>query len=356
MSVKKSGIWLAGQGIFALIRMAIWIWNPSFDDFAFKESDDKPWNWDMEKSSPNLSETQLGLIWHAQVKSFYQDRSICADRIFVSDDYCLNKDFSMPIWAAKALRHDTVRLHGLFTVAASIHAGLLDNDPEPLSIIHKAQRYWDMPEGLFMSWVLSHARPDGSPQTTMKLCDFSCRVILDEHGKCHVLPFWVISGRLSARNYTIRMLGDLRSDNATLIHISGEVEDDSTTPTAAPEAESDLSSQPFTGWQSPVPMDRNLYRILCKRDRESLEFLDFLGGVVDEEDGLDIEPGQKNWIRANGIHTMDLMWKDLISVLEQIPYSTTMGHGRQGNPVESVPEAFKLIKSMGTYPPEGGRG
>ncbi|KAG6991428.1 hypothetical protein G7Y79_00052g087680 [Physcia stellaris] len=354
MSARNSGIWLAAQGVLALIRMAIWVNDPDFDNHTFDKSSDI--------SSPNLSDMQLGLIWNARIKRLCQDKPVYDPvpypwyRRCLDENGCFDKDFSIPVWAAEALWDNSDNLHDLFTVAASIHAGLLDKEPEPLSIIHKAQDSWDMPGWLFMSWVLSHARPDELlPPLSLKLCSFSCRVILDGDWRCHVLPFWVTGGRLSDRDYqlstkdyTIRMFGNLRSDKATLIHISGKGEYDT--------AESDLPSQPFTGWQSPVPPDGHLYHILWVRARESLEFLDFLGGVFDEEDRLHIEPGQKNWIRANAIHTMDLMWKDLISVLEQIPYSTTMEHGRLGNPVESVPEAFKLIKNMEPSPPEGGRG
>ena len=354
MSARNSGIWLAAQGVLALIRMAIWIKDPAFDNHTFDET--------LDISRPNLTDIQLGLIWNARVKKVWQDKPAYDpvpypwyQRVLVEND-CFDKHFSMPVWAAKALRDDTVHLHDLFAVAASIQAGLLDKEPEPLSIIHKAQHSWDMPGWLFMSWVWSHARPGQSlPSPDLKLCSFSCRVILDEDGKCHVFPFWITCGRLSAGDYTIRMFGNLGSDKATLIHISGKVEDDSTTDAATPEAESDLPSQPFTGWQSPVPPDRNLDRILRKRDRESLEFLDFLGGVFDKEDRLDLEPDHKDWIRANAIHTMDFMWKDLISVLKKIRYKPKMEHGLR-HPVEMVPEAFRLIKSMVICPPEDGQG
>lgn len=61
-SAGQAAKWLALQGLFAVIRVAIWIWNPAFDDFV------------MERAQPHgpghhvsHSEAQLIMLWFTHV-------------------------------------------------------------------------------------------------------------------------------------------------------------------------------------------------------------------------------------------------------------------------------------------------
>lgn len=377
MSARNSGIWLAAQGVFTLIRMAIWMKDPTCDNHAFEGVDGPHLDarlWNTKSSSPSFSDMQLGLIWNAQLKRTYHGKFNAWQYIFG-----LNRDFSMPVWAAEALQNSSTCLHDLFTVPMSIHAGLRDNEAEPLSILTKAKNFWDMPGWLFMSWISIHGRPDGSPDGSllppdMKIHGFSCRVILDEHGKCHVLPFWVTGVRISAQIYTTQIFGNLKYDNTTLIYISRTRVDDSTkslsyvqrqidkllrfykifvkrvddrtTHATTSEGESDVHLAPFTGWRSAVPLDKTLEAVMWSKNCESLGFLEFLGGLFPEADRLFPKQAKEDWIRNNIIYTMDLMWKDLIKILRYAPR----------NKEQELHAAFDVIETMEISPPEGGRG
>ena len=349
MTARNSGIWLAAQGVLALIRMAIWIKDPTCDNYAFDKGHGPTydtWSWDTNSNSASFSDMQLGLMWSAQLERIDKARSNAWQHIFSLSDDRLDKDFSMPTWAANGLQNSFSCLPDLFVVAASIYnTDMMCDNSKILSILTRDLPFWDMPGWLFMSWVWSHARPDEPlPSRSYKLSSFSCRVILDENKKCHVFPFWITGGYYSKRFYTTKIFGKLITDGLTLIHISRKkIEDDYETRTLKSEEVSDLDLTPFTGWRSPVPVDEHFKVVMPANKDGSLDFIDFLNCLWA---GTNKKPVEKEWIRNNAIYTMDLMWKDLVTIIEHATHHSWY----------TLPWAFQRIRDMEISPPAGGRG
>ncbi|KAL8932398.1 MAG: hypothetical protein Q9216_006855 [Gyalolechia sp. 2 TL-2023] len=61
-SPSQSAKWLALQGAFAILRVAIWIWDPSFDDFVMERG--RP---DGSRNFVHLSEAQLVMLWYTHI-------------------------------------------------------------------------------------------------------------------------------------------------------------------------------------------------------------------------------------------------------------------------------------------------
>lgn len=62
-SPAQAAKWLAIQGPFALVRVAIWIWDPDFDDFS-TERHEMEW---IRFQPIRLSEEQLVILWHSHI-------------------------------------------------------------------------------------------------------------------------------------------------------------------------------------------------------------------------------------------------------------------------------------------------
>lgn len=357
MSARNSGIWLAAQGVLALIRMAIWIKDPAFDNHKLEsvrrwhdDAKNSKRDWITKNWSPNFSDMQLGFIWNERIR---KDKSFEWQCICELNGGRLDQDFSMPAWAAKALENSYSRLHKLFCVAMSIHSGLQNKEPDTLSILHKKLPFWDMPGRLFMSWIWSHARPEESPPSSgTRFCNFSCRLVQDEDGECHVLPFWIMGGRCLAAVYRVQMFGNLKYDAATLIHMSWKPFRGNNN-TLTSENDMITDEAPITGWDNPVPLNKYLKYGMSSMNRESLDFIDLLSDL--SGNGLSPDEAKKVWIRHNVIYTMDLMWKDLIALLvhstrnfEQTPAAASHLIRRM-----KADTAYQLIRNRELSPPKG---
>lgn len=197
--------WLLIQGVLALIRIAIWIWDPRFDDFT------------MEKDDPaqrvHLSEAQLVMLWYTQIyptrlpiemwrneasphytdvpisyeKS--QEQAACPPNWF---NWSLPEELQIPTWAVQALDLATRDVSSVFDLARRLRKGG-PTWQEDFDKFSSAELFWDMPGWIFMLWVDAHTK-----QTYLREPDddkrqwnaYNCRIIQDGAGGFHFLPYW----------------------------------------------------------------------------------------------------------------------------------------------------------------------
>ena len=278
MSSRNAGIWLAAQGALAVIRLGTWVIDPAFDDHQFY-----PYN----HFSPRLSELRLGLI---------------------SNGY-LNKEFWIPVWAAKSLQGTTSKLYQPFTMAFSAYLGRQNPGLDLMAKLQNATEYWDMPEALFMAWVNTHSHPDlplpmpKEPFVDMGDCgDCGARVIVDNDGSCHVLPFYILEERSFEWIYELKLFGNLKDEASTVVCIRKS------------KRKQPWEPETFTvGFSTPIGIEFHY----TGRPTSAEQFIDenFFGAWRSSRapDGTIIDG-----VRDDVIKTMDTMWKDLKHTLKRI--------------------------------------
>ena len=299
MSSRNSGIWLGTQGVLALIRVAIWIADPAFDDHRMKVTD--------FTEVPDLSERQLGLIWYSQ-----QARSRDPD------------DFKLPIWAVGILDETCFcSLHKPFVMAYSIHTKTLNPQTDLLAQLQNAEERWDMPERLFMMWVNRHTHPNEQLTLTgTPWHDYGARVIMNKEGECHVLPFWTVDIDANGGYYRIKVSGDLNDEDATVIHCARK------SLWSTFDAE-DAEGRWVRGWRTPIVFDED-----DSGKEESLSALQLLEQRFDWDAPVGFKLSfDKSAIREEAIKTMDSMWNDLIGI-----FRIKRGRG------EDLPDIFRKEK------------
>lgn len=174
-----------------MIRPAIWIADPKFDNFkAVKNIDERD-----EDKQPSLSETQLDLLWHthldpARMSSF---GSIPESRLKQTQTPCtwenliVSKTLGMSIWVYQALEEPIERLLDGFELALAPRTETT-NCQEYFGTSRDAQYFWDMPGWLFMSWVAAQSFTSSVVEGKRVWTSHNCRIVKDKDGVCHFLP------------------------------------------------------------------------------------------------------------------------------------------------------------------------
>ena len=286
MSAKNAGIWLAVQGLFALIRLTIWIADPNTEQQTETEMT-------METSTPNLAEKQLGLISMSEDPHRYY--------------------FYMRKWAAEILQETTICLHKPFTLALSAYARRQISGTDLLAVLENAIQTWDMPEELFISWVNIHHHASQSLQDSLEQNRFSARVIMNREGECHILPFWSCADPRG--DLRIRAFGNLSDETATVIHISSYFKSDDTT----------MKDQLIIGWPKSIETDENPLLVRAQSTVQK-----FSAELRDDYSDSSVAPLPGSAIRAHAIKMMDAMWGSL----KQIFKAAASQHSQQ------LPELF----------------
>ena len=189
MSARNAGIWLAAQGALAVIRLSIWIIDPAFDDHEFHPG---------VHDGSALSELRLGLI---------------------SDAYTYTQ-FRIPVWAAQLLQGTNYKYYEPFTMALSTYLGK-QSGVDIMAKIQNAKEYWDIPGDLFNVWVYTHSHPDPLQALPLERCNGGARVIVDNDGSCHVLPFYILEKYSYEERvtYELKLFGNLKDEASTVICI-----------------------------------------------------------------------------------------------------------------------------------------
>lgn len=181
LSAIKSGYWLLIQGALAVIRVVVWVWDPSWDDSrAIGEilgslPYDRLWYYD-------LTETRLVVLW----ASLHTERPAWLPYA----EPPVSTQLTIPKWALPAFRSPNQNPERMFELARKLRRDNIEWD-EGLQVLQNAEHYWDMPPGLFMAWVFAWPNSDSSWISDPE--SFSCRIIRDKQSEngvqgLHFLP------------------------------------------------------------------------------------------------------------------------------------------------------------------------
>lgn len=205
--------WLLIQGLLALICVAIWIWDPTFDDFT------------MEKDSNvyqrvHFSEAQLVMLWYTQIYPIRRpipppwQSKVWSHRteIPVSHEKMQEKaayppnwirwdvpnELRIPTWALEALDLATRDVSSMFDLARRLREGG-PTWQEDVDTFRSAELFCDIPGWLFMLWVDAHTEENYlcEPNDEKRFWNaYNCRIIRVGAKKFHFLPYWT-----SCRHY-----------------------------------------------------------------------------------------------------------------------------------------------------------
>ena len=184
LSAIESGYWLLIQGALAVIRVTVWVWDPSWDDShaipenLFWARSTRQWKYD-------LTETRLVVLWG----SLQTGSPAWLPSLLLP----LPDQLSIPNWALPAFSPRNQNPEQMFELARTLSRITIDWD-DSLQILQNAEKFWDMPPGLFMAWVFAWPNLDSSwvdgPGKS-----FSCRLIKEKQyeggeQRLHFLPCW----------------------------------------------------------------------------------------------------------------------------------------------------------------------
>ncbi len=177
LTTRNSGIWLSIQGGLALIRVAVWVWDPAFDDSLVSEvTADRTEVYD-------LTEVRLIALWATLQHNFRAP-----------------KDLDIPEEVLPAFQVGERNPHGMFELAQKLRQDNSGWDAS-FALLRDADCCWEMPAWFFMAWVDHYVRPE-SHRDGYPFAKISCSVIKDRNGGFHFVPCWRARISLHAcRNY-----------------------------------------------------------------------------------------------------------------------------------------------------------
>ena len=171
------------QGALAVIRVIIWVWDPSWDDSRVEYeslllSHDRLWDYD-------LTETRLVVLWaslHAESPAWLP-----------LEYHPLSTQLGIPKWALPAFRPRNQNPEQMFELSRNLSRDNIEWD-ESLQVLQNAEDSWTMPQFLFMTWVFAWPNSDSSWVDSQGKF-FSCRIFKAkqyENGvqRLHFLPCW----------------------------------------------------------------------------------------------------------------------------------------------------------------------
>ncbi|KAL8899268.1 MAG: hypothetical protein Q9207_006279 [Kuettlingeria erythrocarpa] len=205
-SPAQAAKWLAVQGVLAILRVVIWIWNPDFDDFVVSRS--RPGG---ARHSIHLSEAQIVMLWytHVQPTRIYVPReSLRINKASTKAEIDIHEQNrrcaarpphwglwhvprqmpAIPLWALPGLDRSWWDRSEVFNLARRLRAGgpTWQQDVEAFM---EAPSYWDLPGWVFMLWVDGHTNQDViARQSEWKA--YNCRIIKTSDGEYHFIPYW----------------------------------------------------------------------------------------------------------------------------------------------------------------------
>ena len=191
------------QGALAVIRVVVWVWDPSWDDSQARNEApalrvcNPLWSYD-------LTETRLVMLWaslHTESPAWLS-----------LEHLPLSTQLSIPKWALPAFRPRNQNPERMFELARKLSRDDIEWD-ESLQVLQNSEDSWDMPEFLFMAWAFAWPNLDLTRFDDQEKY-FSCRIIKDkqsENGvqRLHFLPCWY-SGRMEdgfERVFEVRVFG-----------------------------------------------------------------------------------------------------------------------------------------------------
>ncbi|KAL8765197.1 MAG: hypothetical protein Q9209_007658 [Squamulea sp. 1 TL-2023] len=195
-TTRQATVWLAAQGALAIARVAVWIWNPTFDDVTMQK--------DFVQSHVQLSEAQLVMLWYSQIDPIRIGAHVASrsskrlHRHLVSPSTAASSpqwplsnipdELKIPIWVLHGLNQAETNLPHMFSLALALYS----KDEEWqwwFHVLRDAELSWDMPKWLFMLWVDAHT-DQRLQEIGVVIKRYSCRVIQDCQGQIHFIPFW----------------------------------------------------------------------------------------------------------------------------------------------------------------------
>ncbi len=206
--------------------------------------------------------------------------------------------FRMPVWAAEGLDPAGTYLHEQIVMAFSTYCKRQNPQIDLLAQLQNAKEHWDMPKRLFMAWVNLHSHPNEPLPDNWY--DYGARIIMDNEGKCHVLPFWRVEMITDHSVYEVKVFGDFDDGAATVLNYARSSQREGTTEEIT-----------IRGWQTHVFFDANDHEI-----EEPFSGLELLERIFDRGTwGRFRLPFDKSAIREQPLKIMDSVWKDLIHIL-----------------------------------------
>ncbi|KAI9786692.1 MAG: hypothetical protein M1839_006243 [Geoglossum umbratile] len=182
LTVTWSGVWLAIQGLLALIRITLWILQPSFQSF---EADKATLVYAQgDQFTKSFTETELVVIWSAL---HVDDQQRDSSRLLL-------KRLTIPNWIAANL--DNCTLPEVFALASRMREGTAE--PSEVEACQKSPLWWDLPDGVFGFWLRLRCNEDFKtgaremnsirPESDQLWMSASCRIISDPSGRLHFFP------------------------------------------------------------------------------------------------------------------------------------------------------------------------
>ncbi|MDI1490437.1 MAG: hypothetical protein OHK93_001640 [Ramalina farinacea] len=201
-SSHHSAIWLGVQGVLALARVGIWVLDPGFDDLEAGSDDAQTWH---TEPIISMSEEKLLLLR----LSHLNEPSLTTDTLTLSRTPAPLKPITpaprthhsdplaIPIWVLPVLDLPEPLLARAFELAYSLYSEPANTPSRAsaLDLFRNVRRAWDFPLGFLTWWVEAHnARSfdtdlDVGSYGSLTKNAIGCRVVEDQYGRCHYLPY-----------------------------------------------------------------------------------------------------------------------------------------------------------------------
>ena len=182
------------QGTLAVIRVAVWVWDPLWDNFLTKTESPRSLS-GKRMLNYDLTETRLVVLWASLQMEYPEWLSNSKYPKYLSDSNVSDPSISTPLiipkWALPAFRPRNQDPERMFELARKLRRDNIEWD-ESFRVLQNAEDFWDMPRELFMAWVFAWPKSDSS-WVDGYVKTFSCRIIKDkqyENGvqRFHFLP------------------------------------------------------------------------------------------------------------------------------------------------------------------------
>ena len=183
-TAKQSGIWLAIQGLLAIIRILAWDWAPKV--LGFSTEADIRWTDQRDKTfKDSLTELEIILCWSSARGANWTAKDEARSKrinIFTAP--------SLPKWLICSI--DSLRLIKAFDLWNRVRQGV--EFGSDFHQIRDCSAHWDMPDDVFARWLQLRCRTYGHnlvyarSKRHMGVGAWVCRIIQDMEGNLHMIP------------------------------------------------------------------------------------------------------------------------------------------------------------------------
>ncbi|KAL8687274.1 MAG: hypothetical protein Q9224_005200, partial [Gallowayella concinna] len=202
-SATQAIVWLAIQGLLAMFRIAIWVWNPEFDDLTTKK--------ERTLTHIQLSEAQLVMLWYSHIhpkrvrlpkdpnlsleeenryRQEIKHKSQACPLDFNCE--CIPDELTIPTWVLHGLDIAETNIQDMFADAFFLFLSQGSDWREAFQTVAAIELFWDMPEWIFMLWIDAHTEQQLRAEKVQWKSSFGCRVIQNADGRIQLIPFWMI--------------------------------------------------------------------------------------------------------------------------------------------------------------------